>query len=75
MTRGMFVTNGMVTHGPINGRHVSPGQWFKTYVVNRTQPRNLWARGRALERDAQPACPPMVLNIYMSFNLFEFQMF
>jgi hypothetical protein len=65
LTHGMFVANGMVTRGPINDRHVSPGQWFKTYVVDGTQPRNLWARVRALGRDAQPARPPMVLNIYM----------
>jgi hypothetical protein len=29
MTRGMFVANGMVTRGPINGRHVSPGNGLK----------------------------------------------
>jgi hypothetical protein len=65
LTRGMFVVNGMVTRGPINGRHVSPGKWFKTYVVGRTQPHDLRARGRALGRVAQLARPPMVLNMYM----------
>jgi hypothetical protein len=24
LTRGLFVVNGMETHGPINGHHVSP---------------------------------------------------
>jgi hypothetical protein len=43
-TCGMFVVNGMVTCGPINCRRMSPGQWFKTYVVSRTRPRDLRAR-------------------------------
>jgi hypothetical protein len=46
-THGMFVANGMVTRGPINGHHVSPGQWFKTYVVGRTQPRDLRGKGKS----------------------------
>jgi hypothetical protein len=41
MTRVLFVANGMVTRGPINGHHVSPKQWFKTLVVGRTRPRDL----------------------------------
>jgi hypothetical protein len=41
LTCGLFVVNGMATHGPINGRHVSPKQWSKTYVVGRTRPRDL----------------------------------
>jgi hypothetical protein len=41
MTRDMFAANGMVTCGPINGRHVSPGQWSKILIVNRTRPRDL----------------------------------
>jgi hypothetical protein len=30
-------------------------------------------QGKALGRAAQPACPHVVLNIYMSLNLFEFE--
>jgi hypothetical protein len=65
----------MATPGPINGRHVSPGQWFKILVVDRTRPHDLWARGRALGRVAQPAHPHMILNIYMVCNLFKLHVF
>jgi hypothetical protein len=63
LTRVVLVANGLVTRGPRKGHHVSPGQWFKTCVVGRTRPRDLWTRGRAWGRVAQPARPPMVLNI------------
>jgi hypothetical protein len=38
-----MVVNGMLTRGPINGRHVSPWRWFKIYVVGRIRPRDLRA--------------------------------
>jgi hypothetical protein len=63
LTCVILMENGLVTRGPSKGRHVSPGQWSKNFVVSRTRPRDLRARGRALGRAAQPVLPPMVLNI------------
>jgi hypothetical protein len=73
-TCGMFAANGMVTRGPINGRHVSPGQWYTTLVVDRDRPHDLRGKGKSFGKGhAQLAHPPLVLNIYMLKKLFELQ--
>jgi hypothetical protein len=57
LTCGLFVANGMVTCGPINGCHVSPGQWFKTYEVDRTRPRDLRGKGKSFGKGCPTSMP------------------
>jgi hypothetical protein len=76
MTRGLFMENGMVTRGPINGRHVSPGQWFKIYVVGRIRPRDLRAGVKLWEGPPNQRATHMVLNTipfknYLNLNSFD----
>ena len=33
LTRVLLVANGMLTRGPIRGRHVSLVVWFKSFVI------------------------------------------
>jgi hypothetical protein len=75
LTRGLFVVNGMATHGPINGRHMSPRLGLKLMKSTGLDPVTSGARGRALGRVTQPMCPHMILNIYMVFNLFKLHVF
>jgi hypothetical protein len=65
MTRGLFVVNGMSTRGPINGCHVSPGQWFKIYVVGRIRPRDLWEGVKLWEGPPNQQPPIWFLTLYL----------
>jgi hypothetical protein len=52
--------------------HVDSG--LKLMKSTGLNPMTSGARGRDLGRASQPMHPPMVLNIYMLNNLFEFQL-
>jgi hypothetical protein len=76
MTCGLSVANGMATRGPINGRHVSPKNWFKIYVVGRIRPRDLREGVNPWEGPPNWRATHMVLNtiplkIYLNLNGFE----
>jgi hypothetical protein len=63
-TRGILVANSMVTRGPINGRHVSPGRWFKIFAIGRTRPRDLQAGEETWEGPPTGAPPYEPCYIY-----------
>ena len=76
MTHGFFVANEMATRGPINGHHVSPGQWFKIYVVGRIRPRDLRVGVKLWEGPPNWRATHMVLNTipfknYLNLNSFD----
>ena len=54
--RGLFVANGMATHGPINGRHVSPIYWFKIYLESTGFDPVTSTHMQSFGKDHQPTC-------------------
>jgi hypothetical protein len=68
--RGMFAMNGMVTRGPINGRHVSHTCWFKIYAFSRTRPRDLQAGEEPWEGSSTGVPPHVTCNINGAYYIY-----
>jgi hypothetical protein len=60
----MFVVNGMMTHGPVNGRHVSYIYWFKIMLLVGVGPATSEQGGKTWQEP--PTGMPLVVpcNIY-----------
>jgi len=61
---------------PNNGRHASPGQWFKIYVVGRIRPHDLCEGVKIWEGPPNQQATHMVLNTipfknYLNLNNFD----
>jgi hypothetical protein len=69
-----LVVNRTMTHGSVNGRHVSSIIWFKTYVVGRSRPRDLRAGAKTWQRAANRHATICYLlyiwqGMYISLNM------
>jgi hypothetical protein len=72
LTRVLLVANGMLTRGPIRGRHVSLVVWLKLCHWQESTPRPP-GRGNDLARSCQPAHHHALFNIYMVSFVFQFE--
>jgi hypothetical protein len=52
LTCVILVANGMLTRGPIRGRHVSLVVWFKSFATGRSQPHDLRVGATTWQRAA-----------------------